>query len=175
MRTIDTLTCRTILPASLEHETPASSWGLDQLALRNCSWFPLRFPRELRQTDMPLRWLRANDLLAVQEEKTRCPCSPNCRERVKSESWVQPFGEFVLPAILRRIPGDRPPCKPAPCKPAQRRSQDRFCEVMWPPTAVPQTVNEEFPVRGGCDLHPSSNSIGSSHRRRLRRPRFVND
>lgn len=107
-RTIDTLMGRTILPPLLEHETPASSWGLDQLALRNCSWFPLRLASCLRQTTMPLRWLRANDLLAVQEEKTRCRCSPNCRELVKSESWVQPFGELVLPAILRRLPGDRP-------------------------------------------------------------------
>lgn len=47
---------------------------------------------------MPLRWLRANDLLAVREEMTRCRGSPLEREFVKSESWVHSFGEIVLPA-----------------------------------------------------------------------------
>ena len=47
---------------------------------------------------MPLRWLRASDLLAVQEEMTRCRGSPLEREFVKSESWVYSFGEIVLPA-----------------------------------------------------------------------------
>ena len=42
---------------------------------------------------MPLRWLRANDLLAVQEEMTRCRGSPLTREFVKSESWVHLFGD----------------------------------------------------------------------------------
>lgn len=47
---------------------------------------------------MPLRWLRASDLLAVREEMTRCRGSPIHREFVKSESWVHSFGEIVLPA-----------------------------------------------------------------------------
>ena len=50
-RTIDTLMARTILPPLLEHETPASSWGLDQLALRNCSWFPLRLASRIEADD----------------------------------------------------------------------------------------------------------------------------
>ena len=57
---------------------------------------------------MPLRWLRAKVLLAVQEEMTRCRGSPMVREFVKSESWVSSFGEFVLPTNIWRFPGFRP-------------------------------------------------------------------
>lgn len=80
---------------------------------------------------------------------TRCRGSLNHRESVKSESWVTLFGEFVLPAIsgdflalghcairLRRYL--------AAVQISTSSTQDRFREVMWPPTAVPQTVNEGF-------------------------------
>ena len=153
-RTIDTLIARTILPASLEHETPASSWGLDQLALRNCSWFPLRLASRIEADDhatpvaasqrpasCSVKKTRGN---LTREEMTRCRGSPIQREYVKSESWVSLFGEFVPPqnsgdslAFGHRV--DRSSCQSTQC-----RSHDRFREVMWPPTAVPQTVNEGF-------------------------------
>ena len=49
----------------------------------------------------------------TREEMTRCRCSPFGWERVKSESWVHSFDEFVHPAILRRLPGFRPQCQSA--------------------------------------------------------------
>ena len=90
---------------------PASSWGLDQLALRNCSWFPLRLASWIgaddHATPVAARQRPASCLVTVncfmavtQEEMTRCRGSLIHRERLKSEFWVSSFGEFVLPVDL---------------------------------------------------------------------------